>query len=421
MSHDLTKFGLHYFHDDLHYTQAHWGNWGPKFSSLGVGWLTLTASDRRAIPETFLRSVIDAGIQPIIHIPSKVGSITLREIAPLLKSYADWGVRHVVVFDRPNTQSAWNPADWSRAELVERFADLILPILHVQREVGLEPMLPPLEPGGDYWDTAFLETFLSVINRRGQSNLFNHIGIALYGWTHGRPLDWGSGGPDAWPETKPYRSPEGSEDHIGFRIYEWYQAIIRRVAGVEAPMYVLAGGYRQGIQNRSEDPVDVQSRMYEFLRSDEAPDYLRCFNFEAFKATTEHSPDWFNTEQGFGAMADAVRQLQRSQQKIAYANVQKTIEHYALMPAAGTQNALDTWQKTAPFAVAVQPTVGFSLEEARHARKVTILASESEIPMEAQERLEDSGCEVNRIDTQKDEKLLEAIAAFAAKPDKAGG
>jgi hypothetical protein len=421
MSHDLNKFGLHYFHDELHYTHAHWADWGPNISRLGAGWLTLTASGKRAIPEAFLRSVIDAGIQPIIHIPAKVGTISLREIAPILKSYAGWGIKHVVVFDCPNTQSAWNTADWSRGELIDRFADLILPILHVEREVGLKPMLPPLEPGGDYWDTAFLEALLSVINRRGQSTLVSEMGYALYAWSHGRPLNWGAGGPEAWPEAKPYQPAEGTEDHIGFRIFEWYQAIIQRVAGSEAPLFVVAGGYRPGVQARPEEPIEVQRQMYQFLLSDDAPAYLRCFNFDAFRNSTNDSLNWFDSKPESGSMVEAIQELQRNQQKSINANVPKTIEHYALLPPAGTQHALEIWQKTAPFAMAIMPTVGFSLEEALYAKKVTILAGEREVPLEAQQRLEDSGCDVTRIDAKKDEKLLAAIATFAANRQQAGG
>lgn len=421
MSYDLNKFGLHYFHDELHYTQAYWTDLGSRISALGAGWLTLAASDKRAIPETFLRSVIDAGIRPIVHIHAKIGTISLREIAPILKSYADWGVRHVVVYDRPNLQSSWNQADWSRGELLDRFTDQILPLLHVEREVGLEPMLPPLDPGGDYWDTAFLEALLTVIERRNQSDLLKEMGYSLYAWTHGRPLDWGKGGPDAWPDAKPYHHPEDSEDHIGFRIYEWYQAIIQRLTGAEAPLYVLAGGYTYGVHSKREDPIDLQCQIYEFLGSNDAPDYLRCFNFEAFQADENVFSNWFDANLHFGVMANAIQECQRAQRKTAYAGIKKPIDHYALLPSTGTQHALEIWQNAAPFAIAAQPAVGFSIEEALYARKVTILASENEIPLEAEQRLEDSGSLVTRIDPRKDKKLLESIAAFTAQKDKAGG
>jgi hypothetical protein len=382
--------------------------------------MTLKASERRAIPEFFLRALIDNGIQPIIHIPATVGAISLREIAPLLKSYADWGVQNVVVFDRPNTQSAWNPADWSQGELVARFADILLPILHVEREVGLIPMLPPLEPGGDYWDTAFLEALIGSIVRRGQTGLLNECGITAYAWTYGRPLNWGEGGPQAWPLAKPYRSPEGSQNHIGFRIFEWYQALINRNAGFDLPIYVIAGGFSPGVQAKREDPVQVQAAIIEALHCQEQPDYLKCFNFEAFNSDAASEAAWFTADAEGGPMAEAILQWRREKRKSTSSLRPKNIEHYALLPSSGTQDALDRWMKMADFAFTVQPTFGFSVEEAACSKKVTILGSDRDIPSAVEDRLAESGCNVSRIDIETDEQLIKAITDFS-RLSKAGG
>jgi hypothetical protein len=421
MSRDLNRFGLHYFSDEDHFTQADWSAWGPKLTSLGVGWLTLVASEQRAIPEAFLRSLIEDAIEPIIHIPVKLGSLSLREIAPILKSYADWGVQYVVIYDRPNMQSAWNPADWSRGELIGRFADQLLPILHVQREIGLKPMLPPLEPGGDYWDTAFLEAYLSTIHRRGQSDLLKDSGMALYSWTYGRPLNWGLGGPDAWPEAKPYQLTEGSENQIGFRIFEWYHTIVKQTIGLDLPIFVLEGGYYPGVQTKIEDPLVVQSEIFEQLHTLQAPDYLRCFNFNAFTSDIQPGAAWFQDDRSNGPLAEVILNTRRKQRKSVCANLSKTIDHYALFPTSGTQDAIKTWEVMAPFAMAVKPTFGFSVEEATHARKVTILAGLQDISPEIEQRLEDSGCDVSRIDVQNDGKLIDAITAFSMKNGQAGG
>ena len=420
MSLDLNRFGLHYFEDANHYTQADWTLWAPRMTSLGVRWMTLKASERRAIPEFFLRALIENDIQPIIHIPATVGSISLREIAPLLKSYADWGVRHVVVFDRPNTQTAWNPADWSQGELVERFADVMLPILHVEREVGLKPMLPPLEPGGDYWDTAFLEGLISSIVRRGQTGLLNECGVTAYAWTYGRPLNWGQGGPEAWPLAKPYQSPEGSQNHIGFRIFEWYQALINRNAGFDLPIYIIAGGFSPGVQAKPEDPVQVQAAIFESLQNQQQPDYLKCFNFEAFNTDSASEAAWFSADAEVGPMAEAIIQWHREKRKSNSSRQTKTIEHYALLPSSGTQDAIDKWVKMADFAFTVQPTFGFSVEEASCSKKVTILGSPTDIPSIVEDRLTDSGCDVSRIDVDTDEQLINAITDFS-KSSMAGG
>jgi hypothetical protein len=120
-------------------------------------------------------------------------------------------------------------------------------------------------------------------------------------------------------------------------------------------------------------------------------------------------------------MAEAILQSRRSHRKIANSGKPKTIDHYALFPSSGTQRAIETWEKMAQFAIAVQPTFGFSEAEASYAKKVTILAGFQDIPMEVQERLEDSGCVVSRIDIQSDEKLIDAITEFSARKQTAGG
>ncbi|MGD8849729.1 MAG: hypothetical protein PVF18_08385 [Anaerolineales bacterium] len=421
MSLDLSRFGLRYFRDENHYTQADWKIWGEKFSTLGVKWLTLTASERRAIPESFLRSILDSGIRPIVHIPTKLGTLSLREIAPILKSYANWGIEHVVVYDQPNMQASWNLADWSRGELIERYVDLLLPILHIELEVGLKPMLPALEPGGDYWDTAFLEAVLDTIQRRGQSDLLTSCGVALYSWTYGRPLEWGRGGPDAWPNAKPYQTQNGVENQIGFRIYEWYQAIVQERVSSTLPFYVIAGGYRSGIQNRPENSIAIQIEMLDLLQNGQTPEYLQCFNFEAFEPQTSMGEPWFNEDRSLGPMSQAVIENQRKRNKASVAKSPKIIDHYALLATSGTQNAIKTWKKVADFAMALQPTFGFSVEEARHARRVTILANMQDISSEIQQLLEDSGCDVNRINLDSEIKLLHAITAYMTENNQAGG
>ncbi len=65
----MTRYGFYYFPDTLHYTEEDIHTWIPELTSLGASWLTLLAPDDRAIPESFIRQIIEAGIQPILHLP----------------------------------------------------------------------------------------------------------------------------------------------------------------------------------------------------------------------------------------------------------------------------------------------------------------------------------------------------------------
>ena len=66
----MTTIGFHYFPDETHYRQADLQAWLPELVALEARWVTLIGSLTRAVPEPFIRGLIDAGIEPIIHIPA---------------------------------------------------------------------------------------------------------------------------------------------------------------------------------------------------------------------------------------------------------------------------------------------------------------------------------------------------------------
>ena len=62
-----TRLGFHYFNDNFHYREADLQTWLPEVKALGGSWLTLIAPNDRAIPESFVRGLINANIEPVIH------------------------------------------------------------------------------------------------------------------------------------------------------------------------------------------------------------------------------------------------------------------------------------------------------------------------------------------------------------------
>ena len=125
--------------------------WLPVFKKLEIGWLVLRSDTDRAIPEFFLRSLLQANISPIIQFTHSFSEPpNVKEARILLQVYARWGVRYVIFFDRPNQKSVWPSTGWSQKDLVDRFLDLYIPMAHTALAEGLIPVLPPLEPGGSY-------------------------------------------------------------------------------------------------------------------------------------------------------------------------------------------------------------------------------------------------------------------------------
>ena len=244
------RLGLHYYPDTYHYRETDLQTWLPEFSQLGVSWLTLLAPAERAIPEKFIVGLLAAGIQPVLHfhlpLPSYPASVPTN-LRLLFETYARWGITYAVLFDRPNLRQSWSPTTWAQSQLVERFLDLFLPLAEAARQAGLLPVFPPLQPGGDYWDTAFLRLALQGIQRRANPHLTEKLVLGAYAWVGGQSLDWGAGGPDRWPKARPYLTGEPSsgtcnQDQRGFRIFDWYLALSQAVLGGPRPILLVAAG-----------------------------------------------------------------------------------------------------------------------------------------------------------------------------------
>lgn len=418
MSISRSRLGFHYFPDDRHFTRSDAEAWMPILTGLEAGWLVLRAGPEKAVPETFLRSVIDSGIEPVVHLPVRVGSVGEQDLAPLFASYARWGVRYVVVFDRPNTRASWESSEWSRGGLVERFLDRILPIWRLAEASGLAPVVPPLEPGGDYWDTAFLEAALASLVRRGEQSLLDHLVLGLYAWTYDQPLTWGAGGPNAWPETRPYLTPPGSQDQRGFRIFDWYSGVAARVLEHDLPTLVLAGGAtpprgRSGLMGDSygEQNAQIAAR----VQTDDFPASILNFAFFCLSAD-ESSPHahtaWFSAADSPRPWVEAVRRSIRTAAKAVRPAPARWLAHYMLLPAGDMAVLAARWESLLPFVADGHPVIGFSPREARAAERVTLVGDVDQLSVELEEELRQAGCRVGRISLPEPASASNAEGAF---------
>jgi hypothetical protein len=436
----MTTFGFHYYPDDSHYRLADWQAWQPELRALGARWLTLVGSPTRAIPEAFIKAVVDEGITPLIHLPAtpiQPARDSAPTLEPLFKTYARWGVKYVVVFSEPNTRAAWPAAEWGKSGLVERFLDLALPVLQAEADAGLQPVFPALKAGGEYWDTSFLEASLAGLERRGQMALARQLTFAVNLWTFNRPATWGAGGLARWPEARPYLTPPGSQDQRGFHLFEWHAEIIRARLGESRPMICLAGGPRLGEQSDdSQSPTDEArhaSCAQDIVRAaleNQLPDYVLNVNFWLLCAA-ESSPfakeAWYHPERGPLAAVDALKHWaarqppeqsgakyqppERSEAKSKEAGASpkngngKLIAHYLLLPTFEWGVSEWHWQAALDYVKAHRPTCGFSIEEAKRAQMVTIMGNEQGINAEAEAALRQAGCTVERL-VVKDARAL---------------
>lgn len=436
------RLGFHYFPDTLHYREIDLSTWVPRLQALGAAWLVLQSETGRAIPESFISGMAGAGIEPVVHFKRGIETaLDLREIRPLLESYAKWGVRYVITYDRPNARSSWPSRGWVQQDLVKNFLDRYLPAAELTTQLGLVAVFPPLEPGGNYWDTAFLRSALQGMVMRANRQVLKGMALSAYGWTHGHPLNWGAGGPERWPQSKPYHTPENSQDQLGICISDWYQSAAQQVLGRTVPIFLLQAGCpgdpekHRAAQEQDASVADIL-RIARLLAGEEdeeekdleIPAYVAAGCFWVL-STAENSPyaghAWYRpaldgskgpglysenkicsmlkewqarrctTPENFARMKSVVTNDIGS---IQTNQVQQFIDHYLLLP--GHEWGVSDWylEVTRPFIKKYRPTIGFSVDEAMHARQVTVVGNVPGFTREAFDQLKNIGCKVEWID-----------------------
>jgi hypothetical protein len=437
-----TRLGFYYFPDTLHYREMDLQTWLPELNTLGAKWLTMVSSPQRAIPEFFMRSLLAEGIEPILHFPISVDLAPQRgDLELLFNTYAGWGAHYVVLFDRPNKRSAWSSSAWAQTGLVERFLDIYLPLAEAALHAGLIPVFPPLEPGGDYWDTSFLRGALVGIQRRGYSHLLRNLVLGAYAWTSNRQLHWGAGGPERWPGARPYYTPLGSEDQCGFRIFDWYSALASSVLEDPCSIILIGAGARSGDQADFSVPAvnenthaHISLAIAELMLGEEfatiqdqeskpiATEILASNFWLLSTSSGSHRENqaWFRPDGSTLPAVGALRQWFSKTRAKAESTSQKLrspkavessadpisintksngrpIDHYLLLPVY--EWGIADWHLDVirPYVKKYRPTIGFSLQEASQARRVTVVGGVQSFPEAQIDALRTAGCLVNQI------------------------
>lgn len=414
------RIGFHYFDDTAHYTNHDLTTWLPRLNQLHAKWIILRSDVSRAIPEQFLTGLISAGITPIIHMSLPLPNTpTAKDVKAILEAYARWGVSQVILFDKPNTVQSWSVSSWSQQDLVERFIDKFLPLALAVAQAGMTPVFPPLQPGGNYWDLTFLKQSLQSITRRGHANLLRQMSLAAYTYTFNHELDWGLGGQTKWPKSKPYTRSEDSQDQCGFFNFEWLQNATAPVAGREMPVLLLGAGIKEpGVGYSPEIHAEIVQNILERLNgipeSRTIPAYVQCCNFYLLAAepnTEEQIHAWYRSDEDTlpivgmlspePAKAEDVSQsaeeLPKNVPASTEANSSHPIEHYLLLPQYEWGVAEFHLDASRPFVQKYHPTLGFSIQEAFLAKKITVVGGETSFPEELLDQMRQNGCLVERI------------------------
>lgn len=402
------KIGFHYFPDSNHFTPRDQQHWLPVLERLGASWLTLMADAGEVIPRDFLQSLKEVGIEPIVEIAHHPNlKVERRELQVQAQHYVNNGVRYITFLREPNLERGWSVGEWQKPRLVERLTTLLLPALETFTEVGLYPLLPPLAPGGDYWDTAFFTEMVDIVGHKGSRALLNRLGICLHHYAFNRPLSWGHGGAQQWKESRPFRTV--GEDHRGWRLWEWYDEIVRSKLGRSLPM--ISGATGAMLQNR--DQADLPATTIEQhsernlslmrgIQHNDAPDFLFNLNFWLLAAEPSHpayDQAWFRSD---GSHLPIVEKLQASytaptKPQLVDKSTPNGINHYLLLPQWEWGVSSLHWETVLPFVQATKATVGFQVSEAKRAQRVTVFIGAQGYDERVVADLKSAGCLVEAI------------------------
>ncbi len=387
----MTKIGFHYFHDTQHYRKSDLNTWLPALRKMRAKWLVLEAPLHYALPEHFICDLIDANIQPVLHFKMPPDQLPPKgNIQLLIKTYHRWGGKYVALFDRPNLGTVWKNTAWAQADLVERFLDIFLPLANMCTQAGLIPIFPPLEPGGDYWDTAFLRAALQGMLRRGHQSLLEDLIIGAYAQSKDHPLNWGAGGPERWPEARPYYTSPDQQDQRGARLFDWYKAIGSAILPFAPRIFLFGIGVNQP------DPQNIDLA---HLCDGDDIEGLEALPDEVL-GTAFDLQAWFGTEGDIHPLAKPYLAARKDQvqKNPPVSRAGYAFSHYLLLPSYDWGVADFHLEVIQPFVKKYQPTVGFSLQEAAHARRVTVIGNACDFPENGLQKLRSTGAIVEHIE-----------------------
>ncbi len=401
--------GIHYYADDRHYRSKDLELWIPELQSMGLRWLALSGSISCAIPEAFLKQLTEAGIEPVLLLDRDPIRPPTGVTESIFRAYRRAGVRFIAPFPSPNLDSSWEGGVERSSSPVEQFLSIFPPVAETILCEGMTPVLPKLDPTGSYWSLAFLEAFLSGLDRIGKGELARCLALAVDFSARNRPLDWGSGGPARWPEARPYLTPPGSQDHLGFQGYLWVDDVVRRTLGTSLPLIGLKAGATVGDLTDPEyapvDPIrhaDVNLQVAQIASGARfsAPVLCLCFwMLAAEDGSMEASEAWFRNDGSTLPIVDSLKRRSLARNLQHSPALRKSLRHYLLLPQEPGSLSGRTWESLRNYLLAFQPVCGFSIDEACQAEKVTILGS---IPSTiAALRLRDSGCHVEYLAAER--------------------
>jgi hypothetical protein len=396
------QMGFHFFHDLDHYTIGQADQWHRLTGEYSGGFVVLRSPTDRAIPETILDFFFNRNIMPVIqfdyHALRRTDS---HDVDLLLTHYHRAGVKLLQLEGYVNQKEYWQNTSSTNSILVQ-IAEAVVWFHQLAVVKGFTHVLPKMVPGGDYWDLIVLEQLLKAIE---QTELgLTSLVLSFAAWTYGHSLLWGEGGQAKWIQARPYQKAISGEDHRGFLGFAWYQEIAVKVLGYKLPVILFDAG-RKNVDVVADSAAEfvVQLRkICDFLadpRKQNLLDHVTgvCFYFAPEFASDELITTLQRYIPRYERKTNDQRNEQSHEKAVGYeAEIenQKQIEHYLLLPKYEWGIAKWHLEASVPFILKYHATLGFRLDEAYHAEKVTVVMDNDVFPEGILAELHEHGCDV---------------------------
>lgn len=411
-----TRLGLHYYNDTHHFQEKDLALWLPQMLGKHISWLVLQSSLDFAIPEDFIKSLLSHNIEPVIQFSKvDINPGNAEEARIILRSYARWGVKYVIFFDKPNLRRSWDEGLWNKGDIVDRFLDVYISYVKMASREGLTSVFPPLQPGGDYWDTAFIKKVLKSAMNRKCIEIISNLHIAISGQTFNKPLHWGLGEQNNSLNSTAYAISKDMEDHIGFRTSDWYTKMVEPIIGYQPKVLMFWFGSRtyQEPETRSEQLNDLVSLALDQGISNNihpiSKNVISCIFDPLSTVANLNIPELVSKDEMLGKVMNKDLPIESLFEQDPFDHIAKNvaswvypIDHYLLLPKFDWGIPEHILEKIRPIMKSEQPTIGFSLDEAALARKVTVWNENHAFSEGQLEYLKNSGCLI-------DEKIVSGI------------
>ncbi|HWQ46720.1 MAG TPA: hypothetical protein VN376_07625, partial [Longilinea sp.] len=263
------------------------------------------------------------------------------------------------------------------------------------------------------------------LKQREEDDLLDNLTLTAYSWENGCGLNWGAGGPERWPETRPYFTPAHSQDQRGFRCADWYTVVAQAVLQKAPPVIMLQAGSnpvapidnpethaqlhltiaRLTAEEEVTEPGNDQTTVEPLNPSVQAVYFwlLACAETDPQKASA-----WFSDTEGALPIVTAFKERQNNssipvpaEEPVYQDHCPSTsflLHHYLLLPSYEWGVADWHLDVVRGFIKKNQPTVGFSLAEASLASRVTVIGGSDLFPEDDLENLRLNGSFVERIE-----------------------